>query len=190
MAQLVLSGPIMQPLPGVSYSPIARHKVTDEERLFRWLVDRYFGAQERDEWPGVEPSYYGTSGRAGAQEFRALGFFDAFYWLQTIEEIARFLVLYGPVPLGLDWLEGMDQLDEQGFIRPTGAWRGGHEILCDGVNIQNEYFELRQSWGTVVNDGAPYEVARISFEDLDYLLRAGGDALAIPEVRLPKTLAL
>lgn len=185
MGLKILSGPVMQPLPGVGYAPVGRYPIVDEEQLFQWLLARYTDAQGQDEWPGAEPEYYGTSGRAGAKVFRDLGYFDAFYWLNTVEEIARYLILHDPVPLGLDWTEGMDEVDAKGFIHPTGNWRGGHEILAGGVNTDEEYIELWQSWGTRAS-GAPYESAKLSFADLDYLLRAGGDALAIPELRVPR----
>lgn len=182
LAQLILSGPIMQSLPGEPTNPFHKVALTeDHDVIDPYLTEMYRYAQENDEWPGAEPEYYGTSGRAAAQAFRRKGYLDNFYWLTTVEEIARFIILHGPVPVGTDWFSGMDQKDDRGFLLPTGSWRGGHEYLLDGVSIGRRYFRMRQSWGY-----SAYTQAFISFEAMAYLLRTGGDALAIPEIRIPK----
>jgi hypothetical protein len=176
MAQLVQSGPIMQDILKVIPKP---GSYTNLDPL---LTDLYTEAQRNDEWPGEEPTYYGTSGRAAAKAFQNLGFFGNYYWLTSVEEVARYIILYGPVPVGTDWFEGMDTPDHGGYLRPTGNWRGGHEYLYDGVNIELEELRMRQSWG---DDPSTYKWAKVKFEDAAYLFSQGGDALAIPEIRLP-----
>jgi hypothetical protein len=175
LTQLVQSGPIMQDLlkiidngPGATLDEV--------------LTVAYKNAQENDEWPGEEPTYYGTSGRAAAKVFQNWGIFGNYYWLTTVEEIARYITLYGPVPVGTDWFEGMDTPDHGGYLRPTGNWRGGHEWLLDGVSITKQEFRMRQSWGSGTDT---YQSALVKFDDMKYLLSQGGDALALPEIRLP-----
>jgi hypothetical protein len=186
MAQLIQSGPIMQDIlkviDPVLYQVITGTTGLNPTDLDAVLTKAYQYAQQQDEWPGEEPTYYGTSGRAGAKAFQKLGFFGNYYWLTSVEEIARYIILYGPVPVGTDWFEGMDTPDHGGYLRPTGNWRGGHEYLLDGVNIKLEEFRMRQSWGEGPDT---YKWAKIKFDDFDYLLSQGGDALAIPEIRLP-----
>lgn len=184
MAQLIQSGPIMQNLLRILEHGDAA------PTLDELLTVAYNTAQENDEWPGAEPTYYGTSGRAAAKVFQSWGVFGNYYWLTTVEEIARYIILYGPVPVGTDWFEGMDQPDHGNYLRPTGKWRGGHEYLLDGVSITKQEFRMRQSWGS---GSDTYQSALVKFDDMKYLLAQGGDALALPEIRLPakkKTISL
>lgn len=171
-AQLILTGPIMQDLTAWGLA-------NGYQSLDHMLWVAYNWAQQNDEWEGE--NYDGTSTRAAAQWFRMQGFYPNFYHLTSVDEVVDYIMLHGPVPTGTDWFSGMDQRDSRGFIRPTGRWRGGHEYLLDGVNKTEEFFRMHQSWGK-----DPYEVAKISFQDFDYLFRLGADALAIPEVRVPR----
>lgn len=175
MAQLIQSGPIMQDVLKAAGVPSIM-------TLDQFLTESYQFAQQNDEWPGEEPTYYGTSGRAAAKAFQRQGFFGNYYSLTSVEEIARYIILYGPVPVGTDWFEGQDTPDHGGYIHPTGNWRGGHEYLLDGVSIPKEEFRMRQSWGSGPDT---YTSAKIKFDDMRYLLSQGGDAYAIPEIRLP-----
>lgn len=182
MGQLIQTGPIMQNLLR-TITPEMRSKVggaDDAVALDQLLWWAYKYAQDNDEWSGAEPDYYGTSGRAGAKAFQSLGYFTNYFWLNTVDEIANYILTAGPVPVGTDWFTGMDTRDPQGYIHPTGNWRGGHEYLLDGVSVVKRRFRMRQSWG----DSA-YHAAWLSFEDMAYLLSQGGDALAIAEIRLP-----
>lgn len=176
MAQLVLTGPTMQDVPGMDLGRFGRLQSTDplvfDEELWRW----YHWMQGNDEWQGGEPDYYGTSGRAGAKFLQEEKYISNYFWLQSIEEIARFIILYGPVPVGTDWFTGMDRKDTHGYIHAQGEWRGGHEYLLDEVDITRGYFGTPNSWGD-------WGRARITFSDMRYLLSQGGDAMAITEIR-------
>jgi C1A family cysteine protease len=57
---------------------------------------------------------------------------------------------------------------------------GGHAILCHGFNVKGNYFKLHNSWGP--NWGVNGE-CKISFEDMDKLLKQHGEAV-IPTKRL------
>lgn len=192
LAQLVQTGSIMQNIPhlirqeaidvtligmdrGVTYV-----SWTDEALLDEFLTRVYVWSQRQDEWPGEEPAYYGTSERAAAEAYRLLGFWPNYWWLTSVEEVARYLILHGPVPVATDWFEGMWNTKTGGEIRISGAWVGGHAWLLDGVNVNEQIFRWRQSWGSTMSWGW------IHFSDLRYLLQQGGTALALPEIRVPR----
>ena len=163
-----------------------------------WLL--YEWAQDNDEWPGSERDpnpalqYGGTSERAAAQAFRLCGFWDHFYHLKSVEECARYLILTGNgIPFGSDWTADMDEPDSRGFIRPTGAWLGGHEYHIDGVNILMEKFRIRNSWGPQWwrdLKGNWQGGAWLSFADARTLFGWGVGAIAVKEVRLPTAAAI
>lgn len=191
LAQLIMTGPIMQRIPQLIRSGQVNVKLigmagenfdgwTDEALLDTFLTAVYTWSQANDEWPGGEPQYYGTSERAAAQAFRTLGFWPNFWWLTSVEEIARYLILHGPVPVGTDWFEGMWDTPVGGTMRISGKWAGGHEWLLDGVNLTEQVARYRQSWGPDMSWGW------VHFSDLRYLLQQGGTALALPEVRIPR----
>jgi hypothetical protein len=118
--------------------------------LYRFIRYAYDWMQGNDEWDGAEPSYFGTSERAGAQFFRHCGFWENFFWLREPEQV--FLTICDPevrssVGIGSDWTTGMDAPDKDGFIHPTGAWRGGHFYIFDGANILLEKVRPLNSWG-------------------------------------------
>lgn len=144
----------------------------------------YWEAQKIDEWsggsyPGAKPQYEGTSVLAGAKVVKSLGYIKEYRWAFGLDDLIMAVGYKGPAVLGLDWYEGMYDTDMLGFIKPTGYNVGGHCILAKGVNIKSEYFLLHNSWGPQWGVGGD---AKISFDNMDLLLRQGGEA-CIPTVR-------
>jgi hypothetical protein len=106
-----------------------------------YAVDLYHAAQRRDPWPGgaypdTEEFYEGTSVLAGAQEVRARGWIDSYRWALTIPDLVTALGYFGPVVAGFDWYDGMFDVDDRGFIRPTGNYAGGHCVCLQGVHVE------------------------------------------------------
>lgn len=102
----------------------------------------YWPAQKRDPWeggsyPGASPQYEGTSVLAGLQVARELGFYSAYYWAFTIEEVALALGYKGPVVFGLWWHRSMFRPDAQGFVEPDGRKAGGHCLAGIGVTLRD-----------------------------------------------------
>jgi len=66
------------------------------------------------------------------------------------------------------------------LIKVTGSNLGGHSVLCFGVNHNEKYFKIQNSWGPAwgINGG----LCRISFDDMDRLLHEDGEA-CIPTAR-------
>ncbi len=144
----------------------------------------YHEAQKIDEWPGgsypgAYPQYEGTSVLAGAKVVKQLGYIKEYRWAFGLEDLIMAVGHKGPAVLGLDWYSDMFDVDENGFIAATGDLSGGHCILCKGVNIKGEYFILHNSWGPNWGVGGD---AKISFEEMNYLLQSGGEA-CVPVVR-------
>lgn len=137
----------------------------------------YRRAQQIDEFPGE--GYSGTSVLAGAKAVAELGFITEYRWAFGIEDLLVTLGYFGPAVLGVNWHQGMFQLDNSGFIRPTGPVMGGHAILARGVSIKKGTVLLRNSWGAQWGrDGD----CLIRIDDLATLLAANGEA-CIPTLR-------
>jgi hypothetical protein len=139
----------------------------------------YWEAQKIDEWPGgaypgAQPKYEGTSVLAGVKIAQKKGFFDSYYWGFSLNDLALGVGYRGPAVLGLPWLEGMFDTDSKGYIHATGEEAGGHCILCRAVNVRENYFMLRNSWG---RDWGANGDCKISFDDMKKLLANGGESV-------------
>jgi len=143
--------------------------------------DVYHRAQQIDEWPGED--YSGTSVRAGAKVLIELEHLNAYAFTQNVETLAHFVLNNGPTPIGVTWYEGMDRVDSEGYIYPTGSVRGGHCIIVDGVvfGVEGEVdrFRLRNSWGSTWGLNGR---CRLRVEDMQQLLTAGGTACMTVEL--------
>jgi hypothetical protein len=79
----------------------------------------------------------------------------------------------GPCVLGINWLEGMEEVDKRGFIHATGHALGGHAILCNGISVKGQYYRLHNSWGPKWGFGGE---CFISWDDMKNLLKDEGEA--------------
>ena len=139
----------------------------------------YWEAQKIDQWKGgsyprAKPKYEGTSVLAGVKVARDKGFFDSFYWAFGLNDLALGVGYRGPAVLGLPWMEGMFDTDDNGYIHATGDVIGGHCILCRGINVREKYFLLRNSWG---RGWGVNRDCKISFYDMKKLLTDDGEAV-------------
>lgn len=153
-------------------------------------VQAYCRAQQRDRdsYGWTQPTYCqnpgagdnGATMRSAAQELRAMEYAENFWWMQTIDEVVAYLANVGPVWLGTWWLSGMDRMDADKFVSATGQRRGGHAYLLDEIALTSEYAWVLNSWGRGWgHDGR----ARIRLVDVERLLRDGGEAIGITELR-------
>lgn len=139
----------------------------------------YWQAQRNDQWPGGEypggsPKYEGTSVLAGIQTLQKLGYVTEYRWAFGLDDLVLAVGRKGPAVLGINWYEGMFDVQKDGYVRVSGNIAGGHAILCKGVNIPKKYFTLHNSWGPSwgVNGDA-----KISWADMDKLLKDSGEAV-------------
>ncbi len=139
----------------------------------------YWEAQKLDPWaggsyPGAKPQYEGTSVLAGAQVLQKLGYITEYRWAFGLDDLILAVGYAGPAVLGLNWYEGMFDVSPCGHVHVSGELSGGHAILCNGVNVKEGYFNLHNSWGKSWGHGGD---ARITFEEMDKLLRENGEAV-------------
>jgi hypothetical protein len=132
----------------------------------------YKACQERDPWPGT--NYPGTSVRTAAKVLQELGVVKEYRWATNSNEIAETLLNLGPMVVGTKWTADMATPKANGIIRPTGSSLGGHAYLLNGVDTKKKLFRIKNSWG---KDWGRQGYAFISFEDFDFLLQSGGEAV-------------
>lgn len=132
------------------------------------LYDR---ARQLDEWPGED--YDGTSVLAGAKAVEEAGFLREYRWAFGLEDVRLALGYHGPVVLGINWYDGMFDVDSDGFIHKSGDLAGGHCILAYSVSERLQVVRLWNSWGPDWGMGGS---AMITFADLDALLHEQGEA--------------
>lgn len=85
-----------------------------------------------------------------------------------------------PVIIGIPWYTQMFNPDSTGRITPGGGVAGGHEIVLDQLDVENQKVWLTNSWG------AGWGItgrASLTFTDLGDLLSQNGDCtvLTIPK---------
>ncbi len=143
----------------------------------------YLPAQYVDEWAGQ--NYEGTSVLAGAKVLTQLGFLKEYRWAFGIDDVLMTLAKFGPVVLGVPWLESMFTTrpingSTDRLVVAEGGDAGGHCILARGVQFHPRGFDeplvrMRNSWGD------PFDWM-IKASDLEMLLHRGGEA-CVPVTR-------
>lgn len=141
----------------------------------------YRDAQMVDEWAGNQ--YDGTSVRAGAKVLQHQGFITNYFWIHSVEDLVRTILDRGPVVAGTWWFENMYwPHPETAVLSVSGIPVGGHAYLINGVNLDREFFRIKNSWG---REWGRRGHAIISFENMQKLF-AGGEFCYPHEVRLPE----
>jgi hypothetical protein len=176
---------------GFAFADFGNTLPIDSEQTAENADALYYLAKGLDGQPADED---GTNLRSGAKAFKSLGHIQAYAFAHTTDEIATWILNHGPVVVGTNWYEGMEQTDRWGYVHPTGQCMGGHAWLLIGVDYRNplnRYFVGLNSWGESWGERGTFN---LSAGDLARLMRESGEAvtavevpLAIP-VTLPNTL--
>lgn len=124
-------------------------------------------AQYLDEWEGE--AYEGTSVRAGAKVLAMLGFIERYEWAFSVDAIVTAVLTKGPVVVGTDWYEGMNDPDVREEWLAEGRVLGGHAWLITGVDTRREAFRCRNSHKGNARGWLP-------IEDMATLLASEGEA--------------
>lgn len=146
-----------------------------------WL---YGEAQRVDPWEGED--YDGTSSDAAMAVLKREGAIASYWWAESFDEAIACVVERSPVCFGTSWRAGMDEPDEDGFIRATGGDRGGHLYLVDGANLDRRapgatrpgVARIKNSWSRA---WARAGHALIALEDLERLFDDWGEAVIVVE---------
>jgi hypothetical protein len=157
------------------------------------FTNLYRAAQRIDEWPGE--GYDGTSFRAVMKMLSdpqgPLGQLISEYLWVTDEDMAReYLMTRGTLAFGTDWFAGMDNPTAKGaYIEPTGAFRGGHELVLRWYYHSKHYlypdtYEFIQSWGEGEGDKG---LVRMKADGFRYVfLHLNGDLCSPQEAKRAK----
>lgn len=143
----------------------------------------YCEIQKVDPWPGGEcdgnrdPLYSGTSVLSGVKYFVGLGYYSAYRWALSEEEMFIAVGNKGPAVIGVNWYSGMEDPDSSGFIHVDGQIMGGHCTLVYGVDVESGFYRIWNSWGeSWGQDGT----CKISRADMARLLQEDGECV-LPE---------
>jgi hypothetical protein len=131
----------------------------------------YKGAQDNDEWPGDD--YEGSSGIGLFKYLKKIKFCTGGYWAFTLMEELLGISRVCPALTGTSWMTGMMEPDSEGFVKATGYNEGGHEYLRLGVNMEEKYIWIHNSWGKGYGLNGR---AKIRFDEAEKL-RSGQDTL-------------
>ena len=182
------------------------HEAAAVPAIARGLTDaiareRYFTIQRRDPWPGgaypgATPFYEGTSVLTGAKVMQELGYFQAYKWAFSIDDVMRALSHEGPVVFGLPWKDSMFEPRPSGLLDCSGTTQGGHAILGRGLSLKprlkgeankGPLIRLHNSWGKDWGPATMPGDAYITAADLEQLLKADGECCVPVNRRVPKT---
>lgn len=118
----------------------------------KWLAEAdalkiYEAATVIDDVPGsYPPDDTGSSGLAVAKVAKTEGYSSSYKHAFGLDHMLSALQLH-PVICGTTWTQNMFTPNSKGFLTPTGAVAGGHEYLCLGCNVDQEFFTFLNSWG-------------------------------------------
>lgn len=157
----------------------------------------YDAAVKIDQWTENDRDVnrvYGTSVRAAAKMLQQWGFLERYVWAFSAEDMMNWMLAgKGGVVIGVNWYEGMMAPDAEGFLRTTGRTLGGHCVYVYGANRKAGIFGIQNSWGPnwggwknpIGGQRTGAGKGRISFEDMDKLIKAKGEACTAAEKRNP-----
>lgn len=113
------------------------------------MREGYLLAQDRDPWPGREPTYYGTNEDAVMSVLRDWGYIREWRHCFTMDEVIETASFEGVLAFGSNWYDSMSRPDPDGRLRitPTARIVGGHEYML-GVSINNSrgVVWIQNSW--------------------------------------------
>lgn len=120
------------------------------------------------------PNDPGGSGLMVCKAAKQLGWISSYRHAFGVQHALEALVLR-PVITGVDWYTSFDTPDPAtGLVKidPGATVRGGHEIVADGIDAENELVWLWNSWGTQFAQGGRF---CWSFDTWAQLLSSQGD---------------
>jgi hypothetical protein len=126
---------------------------------------------EGDPYPPNDP---GGTGLMVCKAAKQMGLISSYHHAFGVEHALEALVLR-PVITGVNWYSSFDQPDPQtGLVEiaSDAKVRGGHEIVADEIDADNQLVWFWNSWGTDWGVGGRF---CMSFDTWDQLLQERGD---------------
>ena len=125
---------------------------------------------EKQPYPPNDP---GGTGLMVCKAAQKMGLINGYKHAFGIEHALEALVVR-PVITGISWYTSFDTPDADGLVEiAEGATvRGGHEVVADGIDLQNELVWFWNSWGPEWGKGGRF---CMSFDTWDRLLKENGD---------------
>lgn len=147
----------------------------------------YNGAQQNDEWPGED--YEGSSVRGAMKFLHKEGFISEYKWAFDAETLLNYVLTCGPMNVGTNWYEKMDDVDSHGYIWPEGGEPAGHAWLIIGVDRDAKNPDGTQGRATMLNSWGKWGIkgtgrAHLTFESIAKLIAEDGEAAVATEVLL------
>jgi papain like protease len=133
-----------------------------------------------DNSPGMQS---GTCIRAGSMVLTKLNRARLFLWAFELPAVVDWVLLKGPMVIGVNWYDSMFEPDAEGIIhvKPGSRIAGGHALLIRGVDTTRALATLENSWGDAwgINGSCFIQLA-----DLDRLLAEDGEGATAVELKL------
>ena len=130
-------------------------------------------------YDGLSPGVEGTTIRAAAKLLQITGHISSYKWCWTSNTAINWLLTQGPLVVGTNWYEGMDRPDKE-FLSLSGDLVGGHAYLAYGVDVEDEYIRIHNSWSPLWGKKGK---AKIRFSDFNRLLQENGECCAAVEIK-------
>ena len=142
---------------------------TEQERYEAYLRFQKF---DPPEWGPHD----GSASDSAWKGLREEGVISSWKWIFGEDELREWIRFYGAAEVGINWTEDMFYPDDHGYVRPTGALAGGHEISVVGYDSVDDSYELPNSWGLGWGKWGRCRIKRV---DMAALLADGGDASTV-----------
>jgi len=140
----------------------------------------YDSAQKID---GIRMPHDGTTVHAVAKFLKSSGYYSKYVWPNSIDDVVKWLLLHGPLQIGIDWFDSMMKTDLQGIMHCdfNSTYRGGHSTDLFGADTITGLCALQNSWGP--DDFGIGGRGFIRIQDLDHLIfKLHGECCAPTEV--------
>lgn len=147
-----------------------------------YAVNVYSDATKLDPFRGTyPPTDTGSDGLSVAKVLKNRGLISGYVHATTMAAVLTALS-QTPVIAGLEWREDMFNPDPDGRIHITGAVAGGHEILVDELDVENQRIWIHNSWGP---DWGVHGRAYFTWNDFATLLSRQGDVTQFVPITVP-----
>lgn len=119
------------------------------------------------------PEDTGSTGLWSMKALQKAGYIKGYRHAFTFDVLVKLLQLV-PVSVGVAWFQSMFDPDSNGVltVAPASGVAGGHQFSVTGVDLENQWFEFANSWGTGWGVNG---YGKIRFADMRTLLGMHGD---------------